>query len=147
MFRRLLVLFVLSGVILSRPCLAADEFSKNNPDIKKYAFAHSYITALSYMKDIDNRWHKNASKRFPANQKNKMILATINDLTLDSSDLFIIKDYLIKYLTSPNMLIRKVADMVVVATSREIAINHDEKRMWEKWYNLNITGKVTKTEK
>ena len=142
-FRRLLVLFVLSGVMLVHPCLAANEFSKNNPDIKKYEFARSYITALGYMKQIHDRWEKNAPKKLFAKQKNKMILATINDLALDSSDLFIIKNYLVKYLTAPNMLMRKVADMVVVATSREIAINHEEKTLWEKWYDLNIAGLAT----
>ena len=82
----------------------------------KYEFARSYITALSYMKDINDRWEKNAPKKLFADQKNKMILATLNDLALDSSDLRIIKNYLLKYMTSPNMLMRKVADMVVVAT-------------------------------
>ena len=133
MFRRLLVLFVIYGVMISPPAHATDEFGKNNPDVKKYEFARSYIAALGYMKDIHDRWGKNAPKKLFANQKNKMILATINDLALDSSDLFIIKDYLLKYLTSSNMLMRKVADMVVVATSREIVINHEEKILWQKW--------------
>ena len=83
-------------------------------------------------------------KKLFAKQKNKMILATINDLALDSSDLFIIKNYLLKYLVSPNMLMRKVADIVVVATSREIAINHEEKALWEKWYDLNVAGQATR---
>ena len=126
------------------PAYAADEFSKNNPDIMKYEFARSYITALSYMKDIDDRWNKNAPKKLFADQKEKMILATINDLALDNSDLLIIKNYLLKYLTSPNMLMRKVADIVVVATSREIAINHEEKTLWEKWYDLNAAGQATR---
>ena len=96
------------------------------------------------MKDIDDRWDKNAPKKLFAHQKNKMILATINDLALDSSDLLIIKNYLLKYLTSPNMLMRKVADMVVVATSREIAINDEEKTLWQKWYDLNAAGQATR---
>ena len=133
MARRLLLLLAIYGVMCLRPSYASDEFVKNNPDVKKYEFARSYIAALGYMKDIHDRWGKNAPKKLFANQKNKMILATINDLALDSSDLFIIKDYLLKYLTSSNMLMRKVADMVVVATSREIVINHEEKILWQKW--------------
>jgi hypothetical protein len=96
------------------------------------------------MKDIDDRWNKNAPKKLFADQKNKMILATINDLALDSSDLFIIKNYLLKYLTSPNKLMRKVADIVVVSISHEIAINHQEKALWEKWYDLNTAGQATR---
>jgi len=143
-FPRLLVLLAIYLLMSIHSAFAADEFSKNNPDIKKYEFARSYITALGYMKEIHDRWDKNAPRKLFANQKNKMILATINDLALDSSDLFIIKHYLLKYLTSPNMLMRKVADMVVVATSREIAINHEEKTLWQKWYDLNIVGQATR---
>jgi hypothetical protein len=144
MVQRLLIFFIICGVI-AHPAHAGDEFSKNNPDIKKYEFARSYITALSYMKDIDDRWDKNAPKKFFADQKNKMILATINDLALDSSDLLIIKNYLLKYMTSPNTLMRKIADIVVVASSREIAINHEEKTLWEKWYDLNAAGQATRS--
>src|SRR5580698_1728188 len=139
MLRAIFIVFVVLAAII-HPAYAADQ----NPDVKKYEFARSYITALSYMKDIDDRWGKNAPKKLFANQKNKMILASINDLALDSSDLFIIKNYLLKYLISPNMLMRKVADIVVVATSREIAINHEEKALWQKWYDLNIAGQATR---
>ena len=124
--------------------LAADEFGKNNPDVLKYEFARSYITALSYMKDINVRWNKDAPKKLFAGQKEKMILATLNDLALDSSDLRIIKNYMLKYLTSPNMLMRKVADIVVVSTSREIAVNDQEKLIWEKWYDLIHADQATR---
>jgi hypothetical protein len=144
MVRRLLILLVIGGVMITHPALAQDDFSKNNPDVKKYEFARSYISALNYMKDINDRWNKNAPKKLFANQKDKMIKATLNDLAWDSSDLRVIKNYLLKYLTSPNMLMRKVADIVVVATSREIAINDQEKILWEKWYNLNAAGETTR---
>ena len=89
-------------------------------------------------------WDKNAPKKLFADQTNKMILATLNDLSLDSSDLRIIKNYLVKYLTAPNMLMRKVADIVVVSTSRQIAINDEEKILWQKWYDLNTAGQATR---
>ena len=96
------------------------------------------------MKDIDDRWDKNAPKKLFAHQKEKMIKATLNDLALDSSDLLIVKNYLLKYLMSPNELMRKVANIVVVATNKEIAINHEEKILWEKWYDLNAAGQATR---
>jgi len=142
--KRLFIFLALFVAMLTHPAQAADQFTQNNPDGKKYEFARSYITALSYMKDIDERWNKNAPKKLFADQKNKMILATINDLALDSSDLLIIKNYLLKYLVSPNRLMRKVADIVVVAISREIAINHEEKKLWEHWYDLNTAGQATR---
>ena len=144
MIRRLLVLLAISGVLFVHPAFADGDFSKNNPDIKKYEFARSYITALSYMKAIFDRWNKNAPKKLFANDKQKMILASINDLALDSSDLLIIKHYLRKYLLSSNTLMRKVAGIVVVSTSRDIAINHEEKALWQKWYDLNIAGQATR---
>jgi len=130
--------------MIFHPAHAADEFSKNNPDIKKYEFVRSYISALSYMKDIDDRWAKDEPKKLFADQKNKMILASINDLSLDSSDLLIMKNYMLKYMMAPNMMMRKVANIVVVATSRAIAINHEEKTLWEKWYDLNAAGQATR---
>jgi len=146
MLRRLLVLLVIGGVMLAPFSHAADDFRKNNPDVMKYEFARSYITALGYMKEIHDRWVKSVARKFPDKQKNKMILATINDLSLDSTDLFIIKHYLLKYLISPNMLIRKVADMVVVATSEEIVINHEEKTLWQKWYDLTLAGQASRSK-
>jgi hypothetical protein len=144
MLLRLLLSLAFYGGMFIHPACAADEFSKNNPDVMKYEFARSYITALSYMKAIHDRWDKNAPKKLFADQKNKMILATIEDLALDNSDLRIIKNYLLKYLAYPNVLMRKVADIVAVATSREIAINDQEKTLWQKWYGLNINGQVTR---
>ena len=144
MFRLLLVSIVIYGLMTAHPLYAADDFVKNNPDLKKYEFARSYISALGYMKDINDRWNINSPKKLFAHQKDKMILATINDLALDSSDLRIIKSYLLKYLTSPNMLMRKVADIVVVAMSRDIMINSEEKILWEKWFDLNAAGQATR---
>jgi hypothetical protein len=144
MLPRLLLLLALYAGMSIHPAYAADEFGLNNPDVLKYEFARSYITSLSYMKAIHDRWDKNAPKKLFADQKDKLILATIEDLALDNSDLRIIKNYLLKYLLSPNMLMRKVADIVVVATSREIAINDQEKTLWQKWYGLNVNGQTTR---
>jgi len=145
MFRRLLLILAIGGLMMAHPVFA-DDFSKNNPDIMKFEFARSYITALSYMKDINDRWGANAPKKLFPHDNKRMILASLNDLSFDSSDLLIIKNYLRKYLRSPNMLIRKVADMVVVATSKEIGINHEEKAMWQNWYDLYVAGQATNSK-
>ncbi|MDE1921702.1 MAG: hypothetical protein KGJ09_09945 [Candidatus Omnitrophica bacterium] len=146
MFRCLLLLLVLYGLMPAGTVAAGTggAFAQNNPDVLKYQFARSYITALSYLKDIDDRLSRNTPEKLFAHQKRKMIMATINDLTLDSTDLLVVKNYLLKYLTAPNMLMRKTADMVVVSVSRQIAINRDEKTLWEKWYDLNAAGQATR---
>src|ERR1700743_3484342 len=100
MIRRLFLLFAICLAIPAIPSFAADDAS--NSDAGKYEFARSYITALSYLKDMDDRWSKNAPKKLYANDKKKMILATINDLALDSSDLLIMKNYLLKYMLAKN---------------------------------------------
>ena len=146
MVRRVLVLLVIVGTLILHPALAADDFVKNNPDVKKYEFARSYITALSYMKDIYVRWNKNAPKKLFSQKKEIMIKAIINDLALDNSDLRVIKGYLLKYLVSHNMLMRKVADIVVVSSSRDIAINDEEKTLWQKWYGLIATGQADRSK-
>ncbi len=145
MVKKFLTVLLLAAALLPR-AQAADDFSRNNPDILKYAFARSYITSLSYMKDIHSRWHRNQPRKMFLGQKQKLILATINDLSLDSSDLLIIKNYLSPYLTSPNKLMRKVADMVVVNISQEIDVNHDEKALWQRWYDLNTAAKPTRRQ-
>jgi hypothetical protein len=146
MARRLFVFLAILACMSFHPVYAAGEFSKNNPDIKKFEFARSYITALSYVKDIYGRWNKNTPQKLFAHQDLKMIKAILNDLALDNSDLRVIKDYLLKYLNSPNMLMRKVADTVVVATSQEIAVNDQEKLLWDKWYGLIATHQATRTK-
>lgn len=146
MIRRLVLLVAVLLAGGGRLSYAQDAFSAHNPDINKYEFARSYISALKYMKDIDDRWAKNEPKKLFADQKDKMIVASFNDLALDSSDLRIVKNYLKKYLISHNLLMRKIADIVVVATSRGIAINDEEKLLWQKWYALNAAGQATRAK-
>ena len=143
MFLRLLLMVVIGGMIIPS-AFASDDFEKNNPDIKKYEFARSYISALSYMRDIDDRWNKDAPKKLFAKQKDKMIKATLEDLSLDNSDLRVIKNYLGKYLYSPNPWMRRVAGMVVIATAREVAVNDDEKELWERWLGLIVAGQASR---
>jgi hypothetical protein len=143
MSRRLFLVFAIIGAIGLHPADAStgdssrqgiSDFQKNNPDVRKYEFARSYITALGYLKAIDDRWNK----------KVKVIRASVNDLAEDNADLRIFKNYLVKYQDSPNGLIRKITNTVVTATGREIAVNDDEKTLWEEWYDLNKAGHATR---
>jgi len=134
MSKRLLLVFAIIGATGLYPAYGSTDFQKNNPDIRKYEFARSYITALGYLKDIDDRWNK----------KIKVIRASVNDLAEDNTDLRIFKNYLVKYQASPNTLIRKITNTVVMATMREIAVNDDEKTLWEEWYDLNKAGQATR---
>ena len=141
--------FFCLGVFLVVQCLATvsfaeNEFKNNNPDGNKYEFTRSYISALSNLVHIDERWTKKDPKKlFPGND-DRVIKASINYLATDNADLRIVKNYLAKYLISPNTFIRKVADIVVVACDNEIALNNQEKILWEKWGDLRAAGQGTR---
>ena len=123
--------------------LYASEFQKQNPDVKKYEFARSYISALSYFYTIYQRWQQRPPKKIYAGNDDKIIKASINYLAMDNANLRIAKNYLTPYLGYPNALMRKVADTVAVACDQEIAINNQEKMLWGKWGDLKKAGQGT----
>ncbi len=140
---RFIFLTVFSIGLIAAPAHAADEFKLNNPDVKKYEFARSYISALSYLKNIDTRWSKTPPKKIYVNDDFKIIKGSINYLAMDNADLRIAKNYVLPYLNAKNALIRKTADMVAVACDREIGINDTEKALWQKWGDLKVSRQAT----
>ncbi len=140
--RRLIAVFLLV-VTLSSAALAENAFRVNNPDIRKYEFARSYISALSYLKRLDERWFNKAPKKLYPNQDEKIIKLSLDYLVLDNADLRIAKNYMIPYLSAQNALIRKVADTFILAIDEEIAINNQHKIAWQQWAYLKREGKAT----
>src|SRR5258708_1033609 len=88
-----------------------DNFKKNNPDGYKYEFARSYVCALRYFYKISQRWSQDPPKKKFKGDDIKTIRVTIEYFVRDNADLRIAKNYMVKYLTHPNALMRKVADM------------------------------------
>lgn len=119
--------------ILSAPAYAEGAFKKDNPDPGKYEFARSYISALSYFYAIDQRWTQNPPKKKFAGQDLKIIRRSMEYLVWDNADLRIAKNYMVKYLYVPNALMRKASDMMIAACYRDIALNNQEKRLWQDW--------------
>lgn len=115
------------------PPASAQEFKTNNPDRGKYEFAVSYIAALGYFNTIERRWKKSPNRKFPGNDV-ALMRSYVEYLIKDNADIRIAKNYLIKYLQSPNALIRKTSDMFIAACQRLIAINDKEKEIWDQWY-------------
>ncbi len=130
-------------IIVGSSAFAENEFKINNPDIKKYEFARSYITALSYLKRIDDRWFNKAPKKIYPNQDEKIIKLSMDYLIMDNTDLRIAKNYMIPYLSAQNALIRKVADNFVLAVDEEIAVNNQHKIAWQQWAYLKKEGRAT----
>jgi hypothetical protein len=145
MLRSLLAIF-LSCTLFVSPLLAVEnQFKTNNPDIYKFEFARSYISALSYFYVVDQRWsHNPPKKRYKDDLK--MIRGSIEYLVQDNADLRISKGYILKYITSPNSLMRKVADMLVVACDKDIALNNEEKMLWQDWLKKKTSGHVASKE-
>ncbi len=134
------------SLFLAHPSWAAGEFKDNNPDGKKYEFARSYISALSYFYNIEKRWKKKSPKKARAGNDAKIILDNISALVNDSADLRISKNYMTKYLDVNNALQRKVANIMVLACDRAVAINNVEKRLWQGWFDLKEAKQGTPTK-
>lgn len=143
MVKRLFSFAVMVFFLSSMPVWAENEFKLKNPDINKYEFARSYINALRYFKHIDERWYQKPPKKIYPKDDQKVIKLSIDYLTWDNADLRIAKNYMIPYLSSPNALIRKVADTVIAACDEEIIINNQHKEIWRQWDYLKKDGKAT----
>ncbi len=139
---RQLIIYVLC-VCLCGPAFALTEFQKNNPDGKKYEFVRSYISALSYFSNIDQRWKKAALKKVYAGKDVDIMRAYVAILIKDDADLRIAKNFLTKYLNGPNLLMHKAADTFISACLTEIAINARAKEVWDQWYAVKSNNRAT----
>ena len=126
------VLFIFMSLFFLSPTVFGQEmdpFHKYNPDIQKYEFARSYITSLKYFDNITQRWkNKNPREEF-SNNEEAMMQAYVEYLSLDNTDLRIIKNYNIKYLAGQNALIHAVADRLITLCEKLVDINQKEKSL------------------
>ncbi len=128
------LLAVLAVLGSSRPVAAAEEFRKNNPDRGKYEFVRSYISALSYIQNIDARWRKTPPSK--TGEDLKVMRGYVEYLIKDNLQLRIAKNLLTPYMASSNPLVRKTADMFIAACLTDIAVNEKEKEIWNQWYGV-----------
>ena len=127
------------------PAGASEEFKKNNPDTGKFEFARSFISALSYVNAIHTRWEKTTPKIVYAGNDVRIMRGYVAFLIKDNADLRIAKNFLTKYLDSPNLLIRKTADTFIAVCLRQVAINDKEQQVWDQWYALKSNNMATFT--
>ena len=136
----LAVLFL--AVSFAAPSFAAGKtpFQEYNLDIDKYAFAKSYIQSLNYYGRLNKRLvvEQGFSDRFDTDLK--VVKTLMDDRTLDNTELRVAKNYLLKYLESKNMLIRKVAYDVMVAYEQHIAVSSSERRLWQAYHRFKARG-------
>jgi len=138
-----IIITVFLALVIPLSAYAADDFATNNPDIDKYAFASSFISALGYFHSINRRQELKFPKKLYPHDEDNQIRRFIDNLTLDDSDLRIAKNYMVKYLKSPNALIRKTADIVILCCDQEIVLNKQQQELWRQWFALKKAHKDT----
>jgi hypothetical protein len=145
-----LFIYLISALLvfpsLSSAQEGVNEFKKNNPDGQKYEFARSYISALRSFHSINERWKKNSPKKRSKGDDVKMIRWSLEYLALDNSDLRVAKNYMIRYLSSPNALMRKTADTLIVACDQGIELNNKQKDLWQDWLTKKAGKGLTKND-
>ncbi len=139
----LLFLFVSSFPAFAAPTgdPNATSFQQYNPDIDKYTFAKSYIASLDYYGRLTRRLaaEKPVADKFAVDVK--VVQTMIDDRTLDNTELRVAKNYLLKYATARNMLIRKVAYDTAVAYEQNIQLSSKERRLWQAYLQFKKTGR------
>ena len=129
------VLVLTAALIFSYYAAASQQdFQRHNPDIGKYAFASSYISALGYVNSVHLRWKKNLPNKLYAGNDLKIMRGYVVYLIKDNVDFRVARNFLSKYLHYENLLIRKTADTFIAACLTHIAINDKEKQIWDQWY-------------
>ena len=141
-------LIILSCVILaachcSTSAHAAQDFQKNNPDIAKFEFTRSYISALDYINQIKLRWQTSSPKKVYAGDDVKVMRGYVAFLIKDDADLRIAKNYVVKYLDSSNFLMIKAVKTFIGYCEMGVLINDKEKEIWDQWYAVKSTNLAT----
>lgn len=132
--------FAASAAPLSR----ADEmiFKKNNPDIMKYDFSRSYIASFSYLHSLDIRLEEAKTAKSKGTDLD-FIQWNLDRLGKDNMDLRIAKNYVAKYFSVPNPLMRKVIDTYAYSCDQLIELNLQERSLWKQMYEANKNGGVS----
>lgn len=134
-------LFAFSSVV---PLCRADEmiFKKNNPDIMKYDFSRSYIASFSYLHSLDIRLDEAKTAKSKGTGLD-FIQWNLDRLGKDNMDLRIAKNYVSKYFSVPNPLMRKVIDTYAYSCDQLIELNLQERSLWNQMYESSKNETVS----
>jgi len=137
-------LLCLSVWLLGFPRFASAQetasYKRYNPDIDKYAFTKNFILSVSYYKRVSDRLKAELDYQSSKGAGIKLILKYIEDRTLDNTELRIARNYLTKYESSNNGLIRKVSGMAITAYDTVISLSVRERELWLALYRFKTTG-------
>ncbi len=138
---RVIVIALLCVAGLVFPLAAsAQSFRVNNPDVDKVAFARSFISSLGYYGKLDLRLRAESGAGDSYTRDIKVVKALVDGRTLDNTELRVAKNYLVKYVESRNMLIRKVAYDAMAAYEQHIIVSSRERRLWQMYQRFKERG-------
>jgi hypothetical protein len=138
--RRAMTVLLCAVGLLSPQWASAQSFRENNPDVDKFAFAKSFITSLGYYGKLDIRLRSETGAGDSYARDVKVVKALVEGRTLDNTELRVAKNYLVKYVDSRNMLIRKVAYDAMAAYEQHIIVSSRERRLWQMYQRFKEKG-------
>ena len=135
---RSVILLVLCGFILLPSLCGAEDnsFKIKNPDIDKYEFVKNFIVGLGYYHRVAERLKGEADISKTVGQDIKLIQAFINNRTLDNTELRIARNYLTRFSSSRNGLIRKITQDTIVTYDKLISMSMSERELWQSFYDF-----------
>ncbi|MEI6437856.1 MAG: hypothetical protein WCO69_03785 [Candidatus Omnitrophota bacterium] len=115
-------------------------FKKYNADVDKYAFTKNFILSLSYYRRVADRLSAEGDIKAKNGANVKLIQAYIEDRTLDNTELRIARNYLTRFVKSPNGLIEKVSRQAILAYDAVLTLSMRERDQWQALYRFKTTG-------
>lgn len=115
---------------------AENPFKTKNPDIDKYSFTKNFIIGLGYYDRAAERMKEEAGLSEAAISELATIQTFIDNRTLDNTELRIARNYLTRFASSRNGLVRKITEDVTAAYDRLIAISIEERGLWQAFYDF-----------
>ncbi len=115
-------------------------FQEYNPDINKYDFAKSFITSLEYYSRLKKRLDAEQAIGDKYDEDLPTIQTFVDNRTLDNTELRVARNYLSRYASSKNMLIRRVAYDAMMAYERNLLVSSRERQLWKVYYRFKKAG-------
>ncbi|NLE64987.1 MAG: hypothetical protein GX606_03615 [Elusimicrobia bacterium] len=135
---------IFSCFLLILSCLAgrAEEapFRIYNADVDKYAFTKAFIMSLGAYRRVDERLEKEGRLVASDLAELDVISAFIDGRTKDNTEIRIAKNYLPRFSSSRNGLVRKIVKTLTEAYDRLLAKSMEERELWQLFYGYKAQG-------
>lgn len=111
----------------------------------KYDFARSYISGFQYLDNMGERQHQADAMKTKGSELS-FIQWNLDRLAKDNMDIRIAKNYLEKYFSVPNALMRKVIDTYSYSCDQLVGLNIKERALWNQMHQSKKKGSATEEE-